>query len=113
MWFSFDDKEGNLIICGNDRFFITSTPAGRKFVVSARCSHRGGPLNLGDKKSASGCIRCPWHNLNTPLQSLEKRSIPAIRNGSNWHVKLPSSLCGSHVVVMPNPGDTKQQPMSQ
>lgn len=103
MWVSFDDMDGGLIICGDERFFVAEDATGKRFVVSARCSHRGGPLHMGKRDDGRNCIRCPWHNLATPMKALQRRSIASARIGSKWTARLPVDASPDNVVVMPLP----------
>ncbi len=107
MWVSFDDADGELIICEDERYFVAKDFGGRRFVVSARCSHRGGPLHMAQRDSTRDCVRCPWHKLNTPYRALERRSVPSARIGSKWTARLPSVGQSDKVVVMPIPGSAQ------
>ena len=39
---------------------------GRVYALTARCSHRGGPLDRGE--IANGCVTCPWHGSTFRLE---------------------------------------------
>ena len=107
MWISVDKEDGDLIVCGQDRYFLVSDAEKGSFFAPAQCSHRGGPLNFGKATKKRSCIECPWHKMATPIAALERRSLTAMRCGSNWVVELPDS---EHpVVVMPNLGVSKTQ----
>lgn len=104
MWVSFDEREGALIICGQERFFLTGGPDGTRIITSTRCRHRGGPLHMGRRDRGGTCIRCPWHNIATSIRSLARHSLTAARVGSRWTVRLPvATEAAPTVVVMPVP----------
>ena len=44
---------------------------------------------MGQRDLVKNCIRCPWHNLNTPYEALKRRSLPSVRIGSK--MDSPSS----------------------
>lgn len=101
MWVTFDEADGDLIICGDDRFFVSRDAVGHRLLVSTRCAHRGGPLHMGQRDLSNGCIRCPWHKMNTPFEALKRRSLPALRIGSKWTACLPVEDPSAQVIVMP------------
>lgn len=104
MWVEFDEKDGDLILHGDERYFLTRDKNGKQFVATTRCPHRGGPLHFGEYDENTGCIKCPWHNMKTPVRALKGQSLTASRCGSRWHVRLPTLEHPSSVVIMPNPG---------
>ena len=107
MWVSVDRNDGDLIVCGTDRYFLVSDPEKGSFFAPAQCSHRGGPLNFGTPRKKRSCIECPWHKMTTQIAALERRSLTAMRCGSRWLVDVPDS---EHpVVVMPNLGVSTAQ----
>lgn len=109
-WVTFDDqKDGDLIISGEERYFVADVGEGRRAVVPARCSHRGGPMYMGKSVRDKSCIQCTWHNMQTSTKVLARRSIPSARIGSFWTALLPSGISGSTVVVMPKPAEGADQ----
>ena len=104
MWVEFNQSiDGSLIICSNERYFVACANDGRQYISPAKCSHRGGPLHMGEKSSKENCIRCPWHGLATSEKSMERRSLPAVRVGTRWRAKLPEASALNDIVVMPIP----------
>ena len=41
----------------------------RILALSARCSHRGGPLHEGDVDDREGSVTCPWHASKFDLET--------------------------------------------
>ncbi len=44
---------------------------GEIFAIEDRCSHQGGPLNIGDIEEIDGhaCVSCPWHGFSFDLET--------------------------------------------
>lgn len=96
----FERRPHCLIIDGDDRYFVYEPPGEASFVVSSRCPHRGGPLNLGHHDEASGRLICPWHRMEWTPASLRRRALPAFSIGRTWTVRLPAPSRATSVVVM-------------
>lgn len=62
----------------NERFFILTLPE-KRFLISDKCPHRGGPLSLGQLCEKSESIRCPWHDGMFRCAALIKKSLAAVR----------------------------------
>lgn len=90
-----------MLIIGDERYFLVENKKGYRFVVPAICPHRGGPLYMGTMDDGGTCIRCPWHNLNTPINSLTRRALPSVRIGKQWTVRIPSQCDKSQCHIIP------------
>ncbi len=54
---------------------LLTRDGGRVHALSARCVHRGGPLDRGE--IANGCVTCPWHGSVFRLEDGSVRRGPA------------------------------------
>ncbi len=54
---------------------LVTRHGGRVYALSARCTHRGGPLHNGE--IADGCVTCPWHGSTFRLEDGSVESGPA------------------------------------
>ncbi|MGC5344780.1 Rieske 2Fe-2S domain-containing protein [Streptomyces sp. DT171] len=76
--FSVAGRENCVVVAGTA--YVYATVAGRGFVMSAQCPHRGGPLHLaGVTPDARGLV-CPWHDRRTSAARL-RAAVPAVRTG--------------------------------
>lgn len=79
----FHPSETTVIEAGGRRFFELVDHARRRWVVDARCRHRGGPLDKAELCSGGKALRCPWHDCTTPLRRLKREALPSVfRPGS-------------------------------
>ena len=70
---------GNCVVVAGTAY-VYATVAGRGFVMSAGCPHRGGPLHLADVTPDASRLICPWHERKTSAARL-RAAIPAVRTG--------------------------------
>ncbi len=101
MWYSFNESQGSILIVGDERYFLVENKKGYRFIVPAKCPHRGGPLYMGTVEGSGACIRCPWHNIATPINSLTRRALPSVRIGTQWTVRIPENSNKRNFIVMP------------
>ncbi|NBC97252.1 MAG: Rieske 2Fe-2S domain-containing protein [Deinococcus-Thermus bacterium] len=75
----FDPARITVIECGSRRFFLLEGgDCGRRWVVDARCRHRGGPLDKAERCRNGGALSCPWHDCITPVRRLTREAVPAV-----------------------------------
>lgn len=70
---------GNCVVVAGTPY-VYATVAGRGFVMSAQCPHRGGPLHLADVTPDATRLVCPWHERKTSAARL-RAAVPAVRSG--------------------------------
>ncbi len=73
-------------------YFVLRASNGDIGVIDARCPHRGGPLQLGERNWATGRIICPWHGTQISEERLLQRSLPITRIGNLIQVELPTTV---------------------
>ena len=88
-FFSFDERDGRLIVDGGRRYYVFRASSGRRAIVPDACPHRGGPLHMGRWDPEGDCLACPWHRRSLKQRPLLAKSLPAIASGSRWTVALP------------------------
>lgn len=67
----FNTDECNYFCIANNEYFLLSNVKEKSLhLYNAKCSHRGGPLQLGCliKKNQHYYVRCPWHQGQTKLK---------------------------------------------
>jgi nitrite reductase (NADH) small subunit len=69
--------------------YVYARTAQGGFVLSARCPHRGGPLNLAEPTPGGDRLVCPWHSGKSSLARL-RRQVPAVRTGNAVTAVLPA-----------------------
>ncbi len=105
MWFSFNETQGDMIVYGRERYFLAQDPKSKsRFLVSTRCRHRGGPLNMADYDEKKNCLTCPWHKVPTSIHAMRKRAIVSARTGDNWVAMLPDEEPATAPLVIPSLG---------
>lgn len=74
--------ENNCVTVAGKPYIYAHTRRG-SFVITARCPHRGGPLNLAAFEDGSPPrLICPWHERSTSVGRQLKSGIPVVRRGS-------------------------------
>lgn len=68
----------NCVTVDGTPYMFVRTEQG-SFVLSVKCRHRGGPLNLGTLLPGQNRIRCPWHERITSVSKAIRKGIPAVR----------------------------------
>ncbi|NER36953.1 MAG: Rieske (2Fe-2S) protein [Oscillatoria sp. SIO1A7] len=61
-----------------EKYFLLHTEDGQTLLLNARCSHRGGPLNLGKFTCDGKGIVCPWHGEVCSKKKLYAQSLPMV-----------------------------------
>ena len=86
----------NTVVVGDEQYFGLEQN-GTVHLVSNRCPHRGGPLQLGT--IGDGRLRCPWHGNTFRVDRLCDHALPAVQRGN--HI----------VAYVPAPGDAVATPV--
>lgn len=74
-----DSARVTVIESGSRRYFVLEgADCGRRWVVDARCRHRGGPLDKAERCRNGGALSCPWHDRITPVRRLKRDAVPAV-----------------------------------
>lgn len=100
MFVSFNEKNGDVLICGDHRFFVFREKNSTPFVIPAQCPHRGGPLSMGEFDECSGRLSCPWHGYSWTLKKLRSWGLPAFSIRGQWTVQLPRGIDTRNLVVV-------------
>ncbi|MFE0699540.1 Rieske 2Fe-2S domain-containing protein [Streptomyces sp. NPDC058872] len=78
----------NCVVLGDSSYVYARTEYG-SFVLSTRCPHRGGPLNLAEFEPGRSRLVCPWHERATSVTKAIKAGLPAVRRGDRVTAVLP------------------------
>jgi nitrite reductase/ring-hydroxylating ferredoxin subunit len=70
----------NYIEMGDERYLVLQDASLGCHTVSATCSHRGGPLHLGQVDETRRFIVCPWHKNRTSIERLLTNGLPTVRS---------------------------------
>lgn len=89
---------GNCVEIDSIPFVYASTAFG-KFVLPARCPHRGGPLNLARVDAQGYRLVCPWHGRATSALRALRRGLPAVRRGGKVTIVFPGDASGECGIV--------------
>lgn len=79
---------GNCAEVNRIPYVYASTELG-KFVLPARCPHRGGPLHLATVAPGSHRLICPWHGRASSVTRAAQHGLPAVRRGNEVAIVFP------------------------
>jgi nitrite reductase (NADH) small subunit len=79
--------EHNTVILGEDQYFALLRD-GAVHLITSRCPHRGGPLQLGEVQD--GRLRCPWHGSTFRVDRLCARSVSTVQRGDQVIAYIPA-----------------------
>ncbi len=69
------------------------------FVMPALCSHRGGPLHLGEFNAGGSALVCPWHGGRTSIAKLIRTAVPAVRTEETVTAVFPDPVDARYVIT--------------
>jgi nitrite reductase/ring-hydroxylating ferredoxin subunit len=75
-----EGEDDNYIEIGEDKYLVLRDAKLGCHTVSATCSHRGGPLHLGEVDPTGKFIVCPWHKNKTSIERLLAGGLPTVRS---------------------------------
>ncbi|MFC0861736.1 Rieske 2Fe-2S domain-containing protein [Sphaerimonospora cavernae] len=87
----------NCVVLGDASYVYARTKLG-SFVLSARCPHRGGPLNLAEFEPGRSRLICPWHERATSVTKAIKAGVPAVRRGNRVTAVFPDTAGTEYVL---------------
>lgn len=90
---NFDTREASVIFAGDRRWFLLDQDDG-PLLVDGVCSHKGGPLYLGDPLEDGTAVRCPWHERCTGTRVLRRKALPLVIRGGTATAVLPDGCDG-------------------
>ncbi|HEX9991928.1 MAG TPA: Rieske 2Fe-2S domain-containing protein [Acidimicrobiales bacterium] len=85
---SFDTRDTTVVVAGDRRWFLLPHRDG-PLLVDGTCSHRGGPLWLGEVIEDGDAVRCPWHERCTGTRVLKRKAVPLVVRGAKATAVLP------------------------
>ena len=93
---SFDTRQAGVVTAEDHRWFLLEQDGEAPLLVDGVCSHRGGPLHLGQLVPDGTAVQCPWHDRCTGTRVLRRRALPLVVRGGSATAVLPAG-CGRAV----------------